>query len=462
MNEKPIASELEISAEHLAEADPSLRYVRSGPDLLPAILALVDSYVSHKVSAKKFTPGETYIPCTGKMVGVQEALNMVEAAVALDLTSTGKWNPIFEKRLGEYLSTDYVTTCNSGSSANLLAVAALMSPSLGYRALIPGDEVICSAVGFPTTVNPLLQCGLVPVFVDAKLPYYTIDPEKVADAIGPHTKALMLDHTLGNPCDMARIMKIAQEHFLWVINDTCDAMTSKYDGVPVGVLGDLATLSFFPAHTITTGEGGAVYTDNSVLHKIVASISNWGKRCVCPPNHDNVCGKRFGWQVGGMPLGYDDKYLFSELGFNLKMTDMQAACGVAQMERIKWFAETRKTNYTYLRKGLEDLQDVLLLPESLPNSDTSWFCMPLTLLKGERLPLMQYLESKRIGTRLIFAGNLTKQPYLYGKNTYRVSGALDTADRVMSQSFSIGLHPSVTFEMMTWMIKVLHDYFKEL
>jgi len=461
MNEKPIASELEITPEHLAEADPSLRHVKGAPDLLPSIMALVDNYVSHRVGDKKFTPGETYIPCTGKMVGVQEAQNMVEAAVALDLTSTGKWNPIFEQKLGEYLTADYVTTCSSGSSANLLAVAALRSPSLGDRALIPGDEVICSAVGFPTTVNPLLQCGLVPVFVDAKLPFYTIDPEKVVAAIGPRTRALMLDHTLGNPCDMRILMGVAQEYYLWVINDTCDAMSSKYDGVPVGMLGDIATLSFFPAHTITTGEGGAVYTDNRALHKLVASISNWGKRCCCPPNHDNVCGKRFGWQLGGMPFGYDDKYLFSELGYNLKMTDMQAACGVAQMERLKGFAETRKINYAYLRKGLEDLQDVLLLPESLPNSDTIWFCMPLTLLKGERLPLMQHLESKRIGTRLIFAGNLTKQPYLHGKNTYRVDRTLNTANRIMNQSFSIGLHPSITFGMMNWMIEVLHDYFRK-
>ena len=459
MNEKiPIASELEISEEHLAEADPSLRHFRDAANLLPSILSLSEAHVANKIKTKTFIPGVTYIPCTGKVVGVPEALNMVEAALALDLTSTGKWNPIFEKKLSEFLGVKHVTTCNSGSSANLLAVSALMSPSLEERALKPGDEVICSAAGFPTTVNPIMQLGLMPVFVDATIPYYHIDADKILAAVSDKTKAIMLDHTLGNPCDMVMIQEIAERYGLWIINDTCDAMASKYEGQSVGTLGDIGTLSFFPAHTITTGEGGAVYTNSDRLNKIVSSLCNWGKRCVCPPNHDNVCGKRFGWQVGGMPFGYDDKYLFSEMGYNFKMTDAQAACGVAQMDRLPFFLQMRKINFKYLWKALEDLQDHLVLPEATHGSDPSWFCFPITLKHGERLPLMKHLESKKIGTRLMFGGNLTRQPYLIGRE-FRVSGDLSITDRIMTDSFCLGIYPGITTAMLDYMSGVLHEYF---
>ena len=452
MNEKiPIASELEISEENLAEhVDRDLSDIQ----------ARCHRYVERHRAQKPFVPGVTYLPCTGKVVGSPEALNMVEAALNLDLTITGKFNPIFEKKLADYIGVKHVMTCNSGSSANLLAVSALMSPTLGERALKPGDEVIVAACGFPTTVNPILQNGLVPVFVDSVLPYYHIDADKILAAVSDKTKAIMLDHTLGNPCDMAKIREIADFNGLWIIEDCCDSLGSKQDGQHVGTFGDIGTLSFYPAHHLTTGEGGAVFTNGDRLSKLLTSLCNWGRHCVCTPNHDNVCGKRFDQQLGSLPYGFDHKYCFSELGYNFKMTDMQAACGVAQMERIAGFHAKRGENFKYLWYRLSVLHDHLLLPRALPGSDPSWFCFPLTLKHGERLPLMKHLEEKRIGTRLLFAGNLTRQPFMAGRN-FRVSGDLSTADRIMTDSFCIGLYPGITTEMMDYMSGVLHDYFAE-
>jgi len=453
MNEKiPIASELEISEEHLAE------HVEIDRELVD-IQTLCHRYVERRHPPKTFVPGKTYIPASGKVVGAPEALNMVDAALSLDLTIFGKWNAIFEKKLADYIDVKHVMTCNSGSSANLLAVSALMSPSLGDRALKPGDEVIVAACGFPTTVNPILQNGLVPVFVDSVIPYYHIDADKIVAAVSDKTKAIMLDHTLGNPCDMAKIREIADFNGLWIIEDCCDSLGSRQDGQHVGTFGDIGTLSFYPAHHITTGEGGAVFTNSDKLSKILTSLCNWGRHCVCPPNHDNVCGKRFDWQLGSLPYGWDHKYAFAELGYNFKMTDMQAACGAAQMDRMESFHKTRRDNFEYLQGGLDDLWEHLLLPHSLFGSDPSWFCFPLTLRNGERLPLLKHLEEKRIGTRLLFGGNLTRQPYMQDR-TFRVSGDLSGADRIMCNSFCIGMFPGLGKPELDYVIEVLHSYFK--
>ena len=422
------------------------------------ILNLVSAYAEGKSMGRPFVPGETYIPASGKVVGASEMRNMVESALSQDLTITGKWNPIFEKELAMFMGVDYAMTCNSGSSANLIAISTLCSPNLEGH-MVPGDEVICAAAGFPTTVNPIMQNGLEPVFVDAKLPYYSIDADKIEEAVGPRTRAIILDHTLGNPCDMDKITNIADRHHLWMVEDGCDSLGSVYKGHMCGALGSLSTLSFYPAHHITTGEGGAVLTRSAELRKIAASICNWGKHCVCPPNHDNVCGKRYAHRLGELPYGFDHKYIFGEMGYNLKMTDGDAACGVAQMERLSGFIASRRLNFEYLKDGLLSLQDHLLLPEAMPGSSPSWFAFPLTIINDERLALLKYLEERKIGTRLLFGGNLTRQPYMRNRN-YSISRNLAVTDRIMNSTFALGIYPGITEEMLDYVIESLHEYFK--
>jgi CDP-6-deoxy-D-xylo-4-hexulose-3-dehydrase len=424
------------------------------------ILKLVREYGELHAQPISFAGGETAIPPSGKVIGASEMELMVEASLDGWLT-TGRFNDAFEQRLAGFLGVNYVLTTNSGSSANLLAFSTLTSPRLGERAIRPGDEVISVAAGFPTTVNPIIQFGAVPVFVDVHLPTYNIDPAKVEAAISPKTKAIMLAHTLGNPYDLTTIVDIARRHKLWLIEDCCDALGSTYGGQLVGTFGDIGTLSFYPAHHITMGEGGAVFTNDPDLKSIAESFRDWGRDCYCAPGKDNTCGKRFCWKLGDLPQGYDHKYTYSHLGYNLKITDMQAACGLAQLDRAADFIATRKRNFAYLKDRLRSCEEFLMLPEATPNSDPSWFGFPITLRPAagvQRVDFVSYLDQYKIGTRLLFAGNLIRQPYMKGR-TYRVSGDLTNTDTVMNDTFWIGVHPGLTSEMLDFVVEKIEAYF---
>jgi CDP-6-deoxy-D-xylo-4-hexulose-3-dehydrase len=415
------------------------------------IISLVSQYGTLASQPIAYEPGKTVIPPAGKVIGAKEMQLMVEAALDGWLT-TGHFNDEFEARLAKFLGAKYLITVNSGSSANLVAFSTLTSPELGERAIKPGDEVIGVAAGFPTTVNPILQFGAVPVFVDVELGTYNIDASQIEDAITPKTKAIMLAHTLGNPYNLDAIVALCKKHNLWLIEDCCDALGSTYNGKPVGTFGDIGTLSFYPAHHITMGEGGAVFTNNGELKKIAESFRDWGRDCYCAPGKDNTCGKRFGWKLGSLPQGYDHKYTYSHLGYNLKITDMQAACGLAQLDRLEGFIAARKSNFAYLKDRLKSCEEFLILPEATPNSDPSWFGFPMTIREAanlNRVDMLTYLDHHKIGTRLLFAGNLTRQPYMTGR-TYRVSGDLTNTDRVMNNTFWIGVYPGLSEAMLTY------------
>jgi len=414
------------------------------------ILALVEQYA---VAEEKpgFTPGVSTVPPSGKVIGAREMQLMTEAALDGWLT-TGHFNDDFEQVLGKFLGVRHVLTINSGSSANLLALAALTSPKLGERALRPGDEVITVAAGFPTTVNPSLLFGLVPVFVDVDIPTYNIDSSKIEEAISQKTKAIMIAHTLGNPFDLQTVVDLVKRHNLWLIEDCCDALGSVYQGRKVGTFGDIGTLSFYPAHHITMGEGGAVFTNDSELKVLVESFRDWGRDCYCEPGADNTCGKRFAWKLGGLPFGYDHKYTYSHLGFNLKITDMQAACGLAQLEQAEHFVQARKDNFRFLRERLASAEEFLILPEATSGSDPSWFGFPITLRDTadfDRVDMMRYLDDQKVGTRLLFAGNLIRQPYMTGR-TYRTVGDLANTDVVMNRTFWIGVYPGLDQERLDY------------
>lgn len=413
------------------------------------ILQLVAEYGELASRPVAFEPGKSVVPPSGKVVGAPEMQLMVEASLDAWLT-TGRFNEAFEKRLADFLGVKHVLTTNSGSSANLLAFSALTSHRLGDRAIQPGDEVIGVAAGFPTTVNPILQFGAVPVFVDVDIPTYNIDPAKIEAAIGPKTKAIMLAHTLGNPYNLEVVVALAKKHGLWLIEDCCDALGSTYDGKRVGTFGDIGTLSFYPAHHITMGEGGAVFTNNAELRQIIESFRDWGRDCYCGPGKDNTCNKRFSWKLGDLPQGYDHKYTYSHLGYNLKITDMQAACGLAQMDRLEGFIAARRKNFAYLTERLQSCREFLILPEATENSDPSWFGYPITLRESvdfNRVDLLTYLDQRKIGTRLLFAGNLTRQPYMVGRN-FRISGELTNTDIVMNNTFWVGVYPGLTEAML--------------
>jgi len=420
------------------------------PDMLrDQIRLLVGEYATKALVGAPFVSGQSPIPPSGKLIDGLELQYMVDAALDGWLT-TGRFNDAFEKALAQLLGVKYLITVNSGSSANLVAFSVLTSPKLKERAIRPGDEVIGVAAGFPTTVNPILQFGAVPVFVDVELGTYNVDASKLEAAIGPKTKAIMLAHTLGNPYNLDVVVALCQKYNLWLIEDCCDALGSTYRGQMVGTFGDISTLSFYPAHHITMGEGGAVFTNNLHLIRIAESFRDWGRDCFCPPGKDDTCGKRFCWKLGDLPEGYDHKYTYSHLGYNLKITDMQAACGLAQLEKAPSFIQKRKENFAFLRKHLAPCEEFLILPEATPNSDPSWFGFPITLRETApvtRLELLKYLDSQKIGTRLLFAGNLTRQPYMIGQN-YRVSGELTNTDRVMNQTFWVGVQPTLTEEML--------------
>ena len=399
------------------------------------------------------------VPPSGKVLGAEELELMVEASLDGWLT-TGRFNEAFEQKLAHFLGVRHLFTVNSGSSANLVAFSTLTSPRLGDRAIRPGDEVIGVAAGFPTTVNPILQGGAVPVFVDVVLGNYNIDATLIEAAIGPKTKAIMLAHTLGNPYNLTIVTDLCRKHGLWLIEDCCDALGTTFDDKLVGTFGDIGTLSFYPAHHITMGEGGAVFTNNPELKSIAESFRDWGRDCYCPPGKDNTCGKRFCWKLGNLPEGYDHKYTYSHLGYNLKITDMQAACGLAQLERAPRFIQQRKSNFAFLKKRLASCEEFLLLPEATAGSDPSWFGFPMTLKKEapvSRLDLLTYLDQEKVGTRLLFAGNLTRQPYMIGRN-FRISGELTNTDVVMNDTFWIGLHPALTEEMLDYSASKIEAY----
>jgi CDP-6-deoxy-D-xylo-4-hexulose-3-dehydrase len=424
------------------------------------IIHLVGQYGALASQPRPFEPGTTVIPAAGKVVGAPEMEMMVHASLDAWLT-TGRFNDQFEAKLAKLIGVQHLITVNSGSSANLVAFMTLTSPKLGARAIQQGDEVIGVAAGFPTTVNPIIQFGAVPVFVDVELGTYNIDVTKLEAAIGPKTKAIMLAHTLGNPYNLDVITALCKKYNLWLVEDCCDALGATYRGRMVGTFGDIGTMSFYPAHHITMGEGGAVFTNNPELKLIAESFRDWGRDCYCPPGKDNTCGRRFCWKLGTLPEGYDHKYTYSHLGYNLKITDMQAACGLAQIDRVGDFVQARKDNFAYLKERLQSCAEFLILPEATEGSDPSWFGFPMTLkpeANASRVDLLTYLDQYKIGTRLLFAGNLTRQPYMIGRN-YRVSGDLTNTDRVMNDTFWIGVFPGLTREMLDFVIEKIEAFF---
>ena len=415
------------------------------------ISKLVEEYATIALAPNQFVPGTTMIPPSGKLIDAAELKNTVEASLDGWLT-TGRFNVHFEQKLAKFLGVKHLITVNSGSSANLIAFSTLTSPKLGERAIRQGDEVIGVAAGFPTTVNPILQFGSVPVFVDVDPFTHNIDASKIEAAISPKTKAIMLAHSLGNPFNLDVVTALCKKYKLWLVEDCCDALGSTYRGQLVGTFGDIATLSFYPAHHITMGEGGAVFTKSEELIKIAESFRDWGRDCYCRPGKDNTCGKRFCQQLGELPFGYDHKYTYSHLGYNLKITDMQAACGLAQLGKLEKFIQARKKNYTFLKERLKSCEKFIHLPHPTKHSDPSWFGFPITMKKNcpvNRLDLLNYLADNRVGTRLLFAGNLIRQPYMVGAK-YRISGDLTNTENVMNNTFWIGVQPSLTKEMLEY------------
>ncbi len=424
------------------------------------ISKLVEQYANLALAPKLFEPGQSVIPPSGKVIGARELQLMVEASLDGWLT-TGRFNAEFERRLAEFIGIKHLITVNSGSSANLVAFSTLTSPKLGDRAIKKGDEVIGVAAGFPTTVNPIVQFGAIPVFVDVDMKTHNIDADLIESAITPKTKAIMLAHTLGNPFNLSKVKALCDKYGLWLVEDCCDALGATYEGKMVGTWGDIATLSFYPAHHITMGEGGAVFTNNAELKTIAESFRDWGRDCYCAPGCDDTCGKRFGQQFGTLPAGYDHKYVYAHLGYNLKITDMQAACGLAQLERAPEFIATRKRNFALLKERLASLAEFLEVAEATPNSDPSWFGFPVTLKESsgvKRVDLLKYLDQHKIGTRLLFAGNLTRQPY-FKDLEYRVVGELANTDRTMNQTFWLGVQPSLGQEHFEFVAEKLEEFF---
>lgn len=423
------------------------------------ISELVQQYANIAYAPSVFLPGASVVPPSGKLMGAQELKYMVEASLDGWLT-TGRFNAEFEKKLAAFIGIKHLITVNSGSSANLVAFNTLTSPKLGERAIKKGDEVIGVAAGFPTTVNPILQFGAVPVFVDVDQLTHNIDASKIEAAIGPKTKAVMLAHSLGNPFNLDVVTALCKKYNLWLVEDCCDALGSTYRGQMVGTFGDIATLSFYPAHHITMGEGGAVFTKHDELKNIAESFRDWGRDCYCQPGKDNSCGKRFCQQLGDLPFGYDHKYTYSHLGYNLKITDMQAACGLAQLEKAPEFIQARKDNFAFLKQRLKECEEFISLPEATEHSDPSWFGFPITLKENcpvTRLDLLTYLDQNKIGTRLLFAGNLTRQPYMNGAQ-YRISEDLTNTDIVMNNTFWIGIQPSLTNDMMEFSAQKIESF----
>lgn len=424
------------------------------------IAALVSEFAELQYEKKSFVAGETVIPPSGKLLGEEELQNMVSASLDGWLTA-GRFNAEFENKLARYLGVGYCLTVNSGSSANLIAFNTLTSPKLGERAIKKGDEVIGVAAGFPTTVNPIIQFGAIPVFVDVDIATHNINADLIESAITPKTKAIMLAHALGNPFNLNKVVEICKKYNLWLIEDTCDALGAEYDGRKCGTFGDIGTLSFYPAHHITMGEGGAVFMNNLELKIIAESFRDWGRDCYCQPGCDNTCGCRFEQKHGDLPFGYDHKYVYSHCGYNLKITDIQAACGLAQLGKLEYFIEKRRRNFDYLSDKLASLKDFVWLPEPTENSKPSWFGFPITLKDGcgvNRVDITKYLDSHKIGTRLLFAGNLLKQPY-FKDVQYRVSGELIHTEKTMNDTFWIGIQPALDEAHFDYVAEKLEEFF---
>ena len=432
----------------------------SKEQLRAEISDLVAKYAKIEFAEKLFIGGETVIPPSGKKLGVKELQNMVDASLDGWLT-TGRFNTAFEEKLAGFIGINHLITVNSGSSANLVAFSTLTSPRLGDRAIKKGDEVIGVAAGFPTTVNPIVQFGAVPVFVDVEMDTHNINADLIEAAITSKTKAIMLAHTLGNPFNCAKVQAICEKYDLWLIEDCCDALGATFDGKMVGTWGDIATLSFYPAHHMTMGEGGAVFMTDPLLKLIAESFRDWGRDCYCAPGCDDTCGKRFGQQFGSLPEGYDHKYVYSHLGYNLKITDMQAACGLAQLDSLESFIAKRRDNFKYLSGRLSSLSEFIEIARPTENSNPSWFGFPVTIKESagiKRVDIVKYLDQYKIGTRLLFAGNLINQPYFKGVE-YRVSGSLENTDRTMNQTFWLGVQPTLGEEHYNFVAEKMEEFF---
>jgi len=424
------------------------------------IANLVKQYADLQYVEQDFEPGKDIVPPSGKVIGATELQYMVDASLDGWLT-TGRFNEQFEKELADFIGIKSLITVNSGSSANLVAFATLTSPKLGDRAIKKGDEVIGVAAGFPTTVNPVVQFGAIPVFVDVDLKTHNVNADLIEAAITPKTKVIMLAHTLGNPYNLEKVKELCDKHNLWLVEDCCDALGAEYDGQHVGTFGDIATCSFYPAHHITMGEGGAVFSNNSELMTIAESFRDWGRDCYCKPGCDDTCGKRFDQQLGSLPQGYDHKYTYSHLGYNLKISDMQAACGLAQLKRLPEFIEKRNSNFSYLKDRLSTLTDFIELTTATENSTPSWFGFPITV-KGDsgvsRVDLTKYLDQNKIGTRLLFAGNLTRQPY-FENIKYRIVGELVNTDITMNQTLWLGIYPGIGKDQLDFVAEKMEEFF---
>ena len=423
------------------------------------ILDLIKDHYREAFPTKEFVPGETHIPVSGKVFDADEIVQLVDASLDFWLT-TGRYAYRLERELAKFVGVRHSFLVNSGSSANLVALSALTSHKMGDKQLNPGDEVITVAAGFPTTVNPIIQNRLTPVFVDVRLDTYNIDVTMLDEALSPKTRAIMIAHTLGNPFDVEAVTSFAKKHDLLLVEDNCDALGSTYKGKRTGSFGDVSTCSFYPAHHITTGEGGAVFANKPALKPLIESFREWGRDCWCEPGDENTCGKRFDWQLGDLPHGYDHKYTYDHVGYNLKMTDMQAAVGVAQMGKLESFTEARKANWKVVREGLDSLKEFFMLPEPTPNSDPSWFGFPMSVRPEtgiERLDLVLFLEDRKIATRLLFSGNIARQP-AYLELPTRSVGKLENSDFIMNNTLWLGVYPGLTSEMLSYMIESVHEY----
>ncbi len=428
------------------------------PSKRESILNLTREFAEEALVSTPFIPGESAVPVSGKVLSPEDFVSLVDSSLDGWLTS-GRFTKLFERQVADFVGARDALFVNSGSSANLCALSGLTSPKLGKRALKPGDEVLAVAMGFPTTINPIIQNGLRPVVVDVDLDTLDANSDRLREAVSPKTKAIMMAHTLGNPFDLDTVQELCKKHDLWLIEDSCDALGSTYRGQRTGSFGDTATLSFYPAHHITTGEGGVVFVKSPLVKKQVESFRDWGRDCYCETGCDNTCFKRFEWQLGDLPAGYDHKYIYSHIGYNLKATDMQAALGVTQLAKLDYFIEKRKENFTYLNSHLSKVEG-LSIATATPNSDPSWFGFPITLDPAHpvnREELLRFLDSRKIGTRLLFAGNILKQP-AYKNVDFRVVGDLTNTDIVMKRSFWVGVYPGLTKPMLDYVIESISDF----